>query len=425
MNLKFRKYITIMALGLAGGSIYFLPYIKYVFYDAQIASMGISNTQSGLMLTMYTIGNMVLYIPGGVLADKISPKKALTVSLISTTVLAYIYAFSMNFALAMVIWLGLSFSTAFVFWSSLMKAVRIVGTEQEQGFMYGLYYACNGIAGALTNVLALNLYKTAGGDMISGFERAVIGGGSVAGIAGIILIFLLKENKAGAGAEDGEPKFRISDLGKLLRKPVVWIISLIVFCGYGYYSSTSYFNPYLTEVIGVSPESSGLVSIIRNYLLLLLAPIGGLLADKVFKSTCKWLGTAFLTLAALFGIVMILPSNISPLAASLYTLIPGAFAMMMYGVVFSSVSEAGIPRIMTGTAIGIASIIGYLPDSIYSVIFGSWMDKHGAGGYNYIFTFLICTGILGAVLAFIIYKLGKKNREQKESGQPKKNVEVL
>ena len=81
MNLKFRKYITIMALGLAGGSIYFLPYIKYVFYDAQIASMGISNTQSGLMLTMYTIGNMVLYIPGGVLADKISPKKALTVSL--------------------------------------------------------------------------------------------------------------------------------------------------------------------------------------------------------------------------------------------------------------------------------------------------------------------------------------------------------
>ena len=25
-----------------------------------------------------------------------------------------------------------------------MKAVRIIGTEEEQGFMYGLYYACNG-----------------------------------------------------------------------------------------------------------------------------------------------------------------------------------------------------------------------------------------------------------------------------------------
>lgn len=197
---------------------------------------------------------------------------------------------------------------------------------------------------------------------------------------------------------------------KLLKMPVVWVVALTIFCGYGYYTSTSYFNPFLTEVIGVSPESSGLISIIRNYLLLLLAPVGGILADKVFKSTCKWLMTAFLILAALFGIVMILPSDISPMAASLYTLIPGAFAMMMYGVVFSTVSEAGIPRMMTGTTIGIASIIGYLPDSIYSVIFGKWMDQHGAAGYNYIFTFLMITGIIGAVLAFTIYRLGKKNR---------------
>ena len=59
----------------------------------------------------------------------------------------------------MVIWLGLSFSTAFVFWSSLMKAIRIIGTEEEQGFMYGLYYACNGITGALTNTFALMYTK--------------------------------------------------------------------------------------------------------------------------------------------------------------------------------------------------------------------------------------------------------------------------
>ena len=52
MNGKLKKYITVVALGLAGGSIYFLPYIKYVFYDAQIAAMGINNTQSGLLLSM-------------------------------------------------------------------------------------------------------------------------------------------------------------------------------------------------------------------------------------------------------------------------------------------------------------------------------------------------------------------------------------
>ena len=42
MNSKLRKYLTVAALGLAGGAIYFLPYIKYVYYDAQVAAMGIS-----------------------------------------------------------------------------------------------------------------------------------------------------------------------------------------------------------------------------------------------------------------------------------------------------------------------------------------------------------------------------------------------
>lgn len=413
MNAKVKKYLTVMTLGLAGGSIYFLPYIKYIFYDAQIASMGITNTQSGLLLTMYTIGNMILYIPGGIIADKVSPKKALVVSLLSTAALVYIYAFTMNFQIAMVIWTALSFSTAFVFWSSLMKAVRIIGTEEEQGFMYGLYYACNGITAALTNTIALNVYKTAGGDVKTGFFRAVLVGGSMAVLAAVLLMFLMDGKKKEEAVSD-EPKFQMRDVGKLLKNPFVWIVSFTILCGYGFYTSISYFNPYLTEVMGVSPESSGFISIVRNYLLLLLAPVGGLIADKLFHSTCKWLCTSFLALAALFGAVLILPSDISPLAASLYTLIPGAFAMMMYGVVFSTVSEAGIPRAMTGTVIGIASIIGYMPDSIYSVLFGKWLDIYGGAGYNYIFGFLAVSGVVGAVLAMLVYKNGKKAKKERQ-----------
>lgn len=411
MNTKVKKYLTVMTLGLAGGSIYFLPYIKYIFYDAQIASMGITNTQSGLLLTMYTIGNMILYIPGGIIADKVSPKKALIVSLLSTAALVYIYAFTMNFQIAMLIWTALSFSTAFVFWSSLMKAVRIIGTEEEQGFMYGLYYACNGITAALTNTIALNVYKTAGGNVKTGFFRAVLVGGSMAVLAAVLLMFLMDGKKKEEAVSD-EPKFQMKDVGKLLKNPFVWIVSFTILCGYGFYTSISYFNPYLTEVMGVSPESSGFISIVRNYLLLLLAPVGGLIADKLFHSTCKWLCTSFLVLAALFGAVLILPSDISPMAASLYTLLPGAFAMMMYGVVFSTVSEAGIPRAMTGTVIGIASIIGYMPDSIYSVLFGKWLDTYGGTGYNYIFGFLAVSGVVGAILAMLVYRNGKKMKKE-------------
>lgn len=408
MESKARKYLTIIALGLAGGSIYFIPYVKYVFYDAQLAAMGINNTQSGLLLTMYTIGNMILYIPGGYLADKVSTKKALIISLVATAILTWIYAFSLNFVVSMIIWLGLSFSTAFVFWSALMKAVRIVGTEEEQGFMYGLYYGCNGIAAALTSFISLYAYNTAGEDIKSGFVRGVNASGVVVLVAAICLIFLMKEDSqaANAGSSDDD-KISLPMVGKVLKSPVVWILSIVILCGYGLKSSVSYFNPYLTEVVGISAVNSGIFSIINNYLLLLLAPVGGILADKVFKSTCKWLSVSFVILAVLFGGVLLIPSDISPMAASIYTLIPGAVTMMMYGVVFSSVSEAGIPRTMTGTVIGIASIIGYLPDSIYSVLFGKWLDNKGAAGYTNIFIFLVASGIVGAVLAFWIYRHGK------------------
>ena len=408
MESKARKYLTIIALGLAGGSIYFIPYVKYVFYDAQIAAMGINNTQSGLLLTMYTIGNMVLYIPGGYLADKVSTKKALIISLVATSVLTWVYAFSLNFVVSMIIWLGLSFSTAFVFWSALMKAVRIVGTEEEQGFMYGLYYACNGIAAALTSFISLYAYNTAGEDIKSGFVRGVNASGIVVLIAAICLVFLMKEDAGKVTTESDDDKISLPMVGKVLKSPVVWILSIVILCGYGLKSSVSYFNPYLTEVVGVSAVNSGIFSIINNYLLLLLAPVGGILADKVFKSTCKWLSVSFVILAVLFGGVLLIPSDISPMVASIYTLLPGAVTMMMYGVVFSSVSEAGISRTMTGTVIGISSIIGYLPDSIYSVLFGKWLDNKGAAGYTNIFIFLVASGILGAVLAFWIYRHGKR-----------------
>lgn len=408
MESKARKYLNIIALGLAGGSIYFIPYVKYVFYDAQIAAMGINNTQSGLLLTMYTIGNMVLYIPGGYLADKVSTKKALIISLVATSVLTWVYAFSLNFVVSMIIWLGLSFSTAFVFWSALMKAVRIVGTEEEQGFMYGLYYACNGIAAALTSFISLYAYNTAGEDIKSGFVRGVNASGVVVLIAAICLVFLMKEDAGKVTTESDDDKISLPMVGKVLKSPVVWILSIVILCGYGLKSSVSYFNPYLTEVVGVSAVNSGIFSIINNYLLLLLAPVGGILADKVFKSTCKWLSVSFVILAVLFGGVLLIPSDISPMVASIYTLLPGAVTMMMYGVVFSSVSEAGISRTMTGTVIGISSIIGYLPDSIYSVLFGKWLDNKGAAGYTNIFIFLVASGILGAVLAFWIYRHGKR-----------------
>ena len=280
--------------------------------------------------------------------------------------------------------------------------------------MYGLYYACNGLTNALTNAFALRFFNTAGGNLEEGFFRAVLSGGSVAIVAAVLLMILMKENGTDTVKNNSDENgFKFSDVAKTLKNPVVWIASFVIFCGDGIYTSTSYFNPYLTEVIGVTPSDSSFISVLRMGLLL-LAPVGGLLADKVFKSTCKWLTTAFVIVGFLFASVLLIPSSINPTVASFYTLIPSAVAMTLYGVIFSVMSEAGIPRALTGTAIGIASIIGYAPDSLYSLMFGNLLDRFGGQGYTYIFTFLIISCVIGAILAQIVRRCGLRAAKQNE-----------
>ena len=52
---KGKLYGSIFALGVAGGAIYILPYIKFVFYDLQLQVTGMTNTQSALLLTVYAM----------------------------------------------------------------------------------------------------------------------------------------------------------------------------------------------------------------------------------------------------------------------------------------------------------------------------------------------------------------------------------
>ena len=401
---KVKKYTIIAALGLAAGAVFYLPYIKYILYDAQLASMGISNTQSGYLMTIYTIFNMILYVPGGILADKISARKALSCSCIATGLLGFVYLFAMeNFVLSLCVWAGFAFSAGFVLWSSLYRTVRMVGNEDEQGFLYGVYYACNGLACAIINMAGVWVYGT-GDTMESGFFRAVLFGSVVPVAVGILLLFLLHGVEDAVQIDDNEPKFSMGDVKELAKSRVVWYIAIVMLIGYGFYSSTSYFTPYLTDVMGVSVTESGFLSAVRTYLLLLLTPIGGWIADRVFHSTSRWLTIGFLILAALFGAVLILPSDISAAFASIYTLIPSAFVMMTYGLIASLIPEVKIKKALTGTAVGIVSIVGYLPDAFYSVMFGSWLDQYGQAGYNYIFGFLAASGVVAALLCIAMYR---------------------
>ena len=74
--------MAIISFSIAGSVIYELPYIKYVYYDKFVEAFGMTNAQAGFLLSAYAIGCLILYIPGGILADKFSTKRMLVLSLV-------------------------------------------------------------------------------------------------------------------------------------------------------------------------------------------------------------------------------------------------------------------------------------------------------------------------------------------------------
>nr|WP_288792879.1 MFS transporter [uncultured Eubacterium sp.] len=409
---KVRLYLTIVFLGMAGGSIYCLPYMRNILYDAQMKASGITNMQLGLFMTMYAIGNTISYIPGGILADKISPKKALVVSLLVETALGIVYAFYPTYVISLAVWFGFSLTSAFIFWSALMKTVRLVGAEDQQGFFYGLYYAFNGLSGAATNAIAMWAYNRAGDDVILGFRFATITLAVIPGLVAVGLLFLLNDKMLRGDSESEDEKFHLNQVGGLLKNSQLWLFAIVVMVGYGLYSSVAYFTPYLTAVKGISISDSGMVSILRNNVSLLMAPIGGIIADKVFKSTAKWIAVSMGIVAVLYIVCMMLPDSMSGSAANAYTVLPSFMTMMMYGTLFSIMSEVKLPKVVTGTAIGLASMIGYSPDFWYSPLFGHLIDANGNAGYNMIFIFLIITCIIGIIVCLIILRNKKINSNE-------------
>lgn len=400
---KVQKYLSVLALSLAGGSIYLIPYIRYVFYDHQMAAMGITNQQIGLLSSILGIGAMLLYAPGGIVVDKTSTKKCLLVSLIATTLLTVIYAFCFeSYIISLIIWLLFSVTTIFVFWAALIKAIRLVGDSNEQGFMFGLYYMGNGLTGAIVNGIAIWAFRFTD-DVSKQFFNAVLIYAAATAIAAVAVWLLVKEDTEKAKSLQTN-EFKFDQVGALLKNPTVWIFSFVIFAGYSVYSSTTYFTPYLTDVVGISAADSGILSIIRTYIFYIVTPFAGIFCDKVFKSTSKFFSIMFFILAALFAGVMAIPSTAGAGIVSMYSLLPGLFGLALYGIVYSIATETRIPIIAMGTAVGIASVIGYTPDFFMATLFGTWLDNYGNAGYNYIFIFLASVCVIGAIASIYIRK---------------------
>ena len=95
----------LIILAVAGSLIYGLPYFRTYYYDAYLQAYNLTNTQMGTLGSMFGVFGMISYLFGGVVADFISPKKLISISLVLTGVAGFCHLFATNYSMLLVSYL--------------------------------------------------------------------------------------------------------------------------------------------------------------------------------------------------------------------------------------------------------------------------------------------------------------------------------
>ena len=409
-----KRFLLLFALGIAYGFMYVMPYMKSSFYDQMIAAMGCTNEQLGSLMTYYTIALTISYLPGGWIGDRFNPKPVLLASIFGQAVLSFLFMFTyQSYTMSVIIWCLMALTGGFAFWPSLMKGIRMTGSDEEQGRIFGIFEALNGLASLLLSFVMLGIMAIAGaGDLVTGFKSAVASMGVLSLVSGILVLVLMPKNAAyGAASAEKAEKIGLKDYISTFKIPGVWIMSILVWCYVTISAVASYLTPYSTNVLGMSAVLASSIGTIRTYGCRLVGgPLGGYIADKAFKSVSKELGQA--ACAVTLGLFLVLPTGISGGLLVVLLLLVGVAMFLCKGTYFSVQPELGIPTNVSATAVAIATLIGYLPDMFVHTMFGKWIDTYGEAGYTRIFIYGIGTAVLGIIAALLAVYIAHRNAKK-------------
>lgn len=398
-----KRFLLLFALGIAYGFMYVMPYMKSSFYDQMIAAMGCTNEQLGSLMTYYCIACTISYLPGGWIGDKFNPKPVLLFSIFGQAVLSFLFMFTyQSYAMAVIIWILMGFTGGFAFWPAIMKGIRMTGSDDEQGRLYGIFEALNGVASLLLSFIMIGVRAVVGSaELVTGFKSALAFMGGLSVVSGILVLILMDKDAAyGLSETEKKKKITVQDYFHAFKIPGVWIMAILVWCYVTISAVASYLTPYSTNVLGMSAALAASIGTLRTYGCRLIGgPLGGYLADKAFKSVSKEQALGQAACVVTLGLFLVLPTGTSGAFLVVLLLLVGVAMFLCKGTYFSIQPEMGIPTHVSATAVAIATFVGYLPDMFTHTMFGKWIDTYGNGGYNRIIIYGVLTGVLGLAAA--------------------------
>lgn len=409
------KWIRFALLVMAGGTIYKLANLKDAFYVPMQEAMGLSHTEIGTLLSVNSMVATALFIVGGYLADRFSTRILIPLGLVGTGALGLFLSTFPGFGTLLLLFALLAVCSDCLVWPALLKSIRQLGGPTEQGRLFGLLEGGRGVVDTAVAFSALGIFVLLGSG--TGGFRAAIAFYAIIDVAVGVLLFLLLRNQTSeqVGEQPAEKKQKagLGEIWRAAKMPQLWWVSFTVFMVYVVYCGLTYFIPYLTYVYGLPVALVGAYGIINQYGLKILGgPIGGVLADKVFKGASRYIRLAFLCLIPVVAVLLVLPADPgSRIPAMMVTLLFSLIVFTMRGVFWAPMDEVGIPEKTSGTAFGTACLVGYAPGMFAFMVYGAILDANpGAGGYHIVFIVLAALALVGALVSSGLVRAARARR---------------
>ena len=408
----FRRWLVMTILCLSGGIIYFLPFLGEVYYLPLQNALGLSKTQLGFLESVFGTTSLIFCFPGGWLADRVSPRKLISCSCISTGIAGFYFATFPSYGIALAIHAFWGVTITLTFWSAMIKATRSWAPASRQGRAFGILEGGRGAAEAVTSSMMLAVFAMLGSGKVA-LAWIIVLFSIMDILVGVLTWFVLEDSTRTSARE--RDRIRLPDVIKVLKMPVVWLISIVILSSYSAYWGLDFYTPYATEVFGMTVVFGGAIAVAKMWLKPLPAAAAGFLADRVGVSrTVAW---SFVILIVSFAISAATPGNPNLIFMMLLNFAVASLAVFASrGVYFALLEEGNVPLVLTGTAVGTISVIGYTPDIFMPVLGGALLDRYpGAPGYRYVFLFMTGMCALGLLAALIIMR--QSVRQQRKTDE--------
>jgi nitrate/nitrite transporter NarK len=402
------KVTSMFALIIAGEAIFILPFLSMrVFKPVIREAFLITDAQIGEAQALYGITAVLSYFFGGFIADKWEPKKLLSISLLLTAIGGFWMTLIPSIFTLRILYAFWGVSTILLFWASLIKATRQWGNKHNQGLSFGLLDGGRGFFAAsiaLFGASILTYFFPEKGIEITfnnKVETLQYILGTITFIVFLVALLVWKVlPKDPMNFEAGTAfQFSFKKAYSLMKQKKVIFHSLIIFCAYSSYKLTGVYGTYAKDVWDYSIEEATYFAVFIQYLRPIAAISVGWIADKYIPS--KIIVPTFSILILTSAILGFGFFSTQPLFLSFTVFIFMALGTYsLRGLYFAIIEETKTPIQMTGTLVGIISLVGFTPDIFMSLFIGYMLGENPTLiNYQNLFTIFTIIPIVGLLAA--------------------------